>query len=476
MILTNNTMRYGTDTFELSRQALFTSKRGYALTNCTSFTGFNIKGTEPQGTMRRVMLRIDGACFVVKNGALSKVAGAVPTVDEVLASGNTAEELSAVTSVLGLVGKTVYPVIALQADSSATSMPTFGMSFKKASDAKQTEYVEESQEYEVSGATIDSVTYIPSVENNGSVTTKAVVLANGAWSEVELDKLKNISCDSIKFRTTYEAPVVGVSKASVQQLALTLRTSTGRTPLGDVAMISKTQAFDMGMLYARLYVKHAALQDAKISADVMFRATPKRREMYKIAEGTGEAQTVTLADAQVDFSTLALFANNDRIPTFDFNSMENTVTFTAPDLSTVFATYEYEVEPENWQPMQAQSTQGYTNAAGYASTSFSYQVTGTEKGYSAVRVNLEKPEGSVADALLGIGTGRMQTFFLPHYAKVETLRLKNGTEEIAQKNWHYDQESRMLQLIALKGREVTVSYEFTAENPKVYGMVAAWNQ
>lgn len=454
-------------------------------------TGFVISGEEPENTKRRVMFSVDGVWN--KLSIADGVATLAPCTksetqvnlsddevddDYVLENGNTAAELSSVTSVPAFTGKDVYVKAALYASEDAVKMPSFALGIN-AKIMKDT-YVstQETREYALGGDRIARVEYTPIAKDGGSIEISATIRTGEEWSkELSLDELKGLSGDAIKFKVKLSATTIGVSQAGIAKLSLTLRSSERlATATGNASLTSKTQVFDIGMTYGRLYVKHGELRDAKISADIMFRETPKKREMYKIAEGTGKQQTVTLADTQVDFSTLQLFANNDRIPVFDFNSMENTVTFIAPDLSTVFATYEYEVEPEDWQPMQAQGAQGYTNTAGYASTSFAYQVTGTEKGYSAVRVNLEKPEGSVQDALLGIGTGRIQTFFLPHYAKVETLKLKNGTEESARKNWSYDQESRALQLIALKDREVTASYEYAAESPKVYGFVAAWNQ
>lgn len=469
-------------------------------------TGVSVSGEEPENTKRRVLFRLgdvwnrlsiaDGVASLAActKAVTTKVTGTdgteteptsnVPLGDDevnakyVLENGNTAAELETVKSVPEFVGKDVSVGVALYASEEAVKMPSFALGINTKATKDTYVSTQETQEYALDGDKIVKVEYTPIAKDGGSIEIYASIRTGEAWSkELSLEELKGLSGDAIKFKVRLSATTIGVSQAGIAKLALTLRSPERlATATGSTSLTSKTQAFDIGMLYGRLYVKHAELRDAKISADIMFRETPKKREMYKIAEGTGKQQTVTLADTQVDFSTLQLFANNDHIPVFGFNSMENTVTFTAPELSTVFVTYEYEVEPENWQPMQPQGTQGYTNTAGYASTSFAYQVTGTEKGYSAVRVNLEKPEGSVQDALLGIGTGRMQTFFLPHYAKVETLKLKNGTEEIARKNWSYDQESRMLRLIALKDREVTASYEYVAESPKVYGFVAAWNQ
>ena len=458
----------------------------------TQVTGVVVSGEEPAGTKRRVLFKVGDTWnrLDVAGGTASLSpcmtdgASAVALPDAgadaayILAHGNTAEELSSVTAVPGFSGQSVLPRVALFAPAGAQVGPRLGLSLKMQRSTDTYVQQTESQEYALKGMRVVRATVAVEEESGGKVEVRALVRTGDAWSrELSLDELKGQTGDALKFRVTYTATTIGVSKAHLARITVRLRgvVQAGATG-GEGVLVTKTQSFDTGMMYSRLYVKHAALRDARISADVMFRETPKRREMYKIAEGTGEAQTVKLSDTGIDFSSLRLFANDETIASFDFNSMENTVSFSAPSLCTVFASYAYEVEPEVWQPMQAQETQPYTNARGYASTSFAHEVTGTAKGYSAVRIRLEKPEGKVEDALLGVGTGRLQTFFLPHDAKTDTIQLKNGPDRIEARNWSYDAEHRMLQVIALKDREVTASYEFTAENPKVYGMVAAWNQ
>lgn len=458
----------------------------------TQVTGVVVSGEEPAGTKRRVLFKVGDTWnrLDVAGGTASLSpcmtdgASAVALPDAgadaayILAHGNTAEELSSVTAVPGFSGQSVLPRVALFAPAGAQVGPRLGLSLKMQRSTDTYVQQTESQEYALKGMRVVRATVAVEEESGGKVEVRALVRTGDAWSrELSLDELKGQTGDALKFRVTYTATTIGVSKAHLARITVRLRgvVQAGATG-GEGVLVTKTQSFDTGMMYSRLYVKHAALRDARISADVMFRETPKRREMYKIAEGTGEAQTVKLSDTGIDFSSLRLFANDETIASFDFNSMENTVSFLAPSLCTVFASYAYEVEPEVWQPMQAQETQPYTNTRGYASTSFAHEVTGTAKGYSAVRIRLEKPEGKVEDALLGVGTGRLQTFFLPHDAKTDTIQLKNGPDRVEARNWSYDAEHRMLQVIALKDREVTASYEFTAENPKVYGMVAAWNQ
>ena len=194
-----------------------------------------------------------------------------------------------------------------------------------------------------------------------------------------------------------------------------------------------------------------------------------------IATGTGNPQTITLADTNVDFSTLTLFGNTTRISDFDFNTTSNTITFTAVSGATVFANYEYGFTAESWQEMQKGTTQPYVGKD-YDSTDYTYSITGTEKGVSTVRMVMERPDGSSTDEYLGVGTGRTQLFVLGHWAKEDTITLKQGTQPIANTNWSYDPVSRIVTVIALKDTIVSATYQWTAETPKILGYVVAWNQ
>ena len=93
-----------------------------------------------------------------------------------------------------------------------------------------------------------------------------------------------------------------------------------------------------------------------------------------------------------------------------------------------------------------------------------------------VRMVMQKPDGSSTDEMLGTGTGRQQMFILQHYAKEETITLKQGTQPIDRANWSYDPVNKIITVIALKDSAVTATYQWTAETPEIIGYVAAWNQ
>ena len=407
--------------------------------------------------------------------ALTAVTTQNITAASVLSEGNTVSELSTATSIPPFAGKTIFAAIALSANSSATEQPTIGIKISGLSNQDQYTKTEYSHEYDISGYDVYNTNLSTTVANGGSIVVEASIYT-GTWSDyMALSALKGKSGDKLKFRITYTATTLGTSTAQLNYLYIYLRTNTSVTLGTNADLIAKTQEFGTGMMYARLLIKHSRLKDAGIKAYISFGNKTLSRENLQVATGTGNPQTVTLADTNVDFSTLTLFGNTTRISNFDFNTTSNTITFTAVSGATVFANYEYGFTPESWQEMQKGTTQPYTGKD-YDSTDFTYAVTGVEKGVSAISMVMEKPDGSSTDEYLGVGTGRTQLFVLNHWAKEETITLKQGTQPIVNTNWSYDPVNRIITVIALKDTIVSATYQWTAETPKIIGYVAAWNQ
>ncbi len=120
-MLTYNTMRFGTDILTATdsgggglgtRQALLTSNDALDATGVSAVNNFVISGSEPSGTKRRVMLKIDGKNYYFNGTTLNEYTGDI-TVANVLTNGNTVAQLTALSNITSLVGKEIYPIIAL---------------------------------------------------------------------------------------------------------------------------------------------------------------------------------------------------------------------------------------------------------------------------------------------------------------------------------------------------------------------------
>ena len=113
-----NTMRYVTDTFYFEtpspKTALLVSKVPIDTNGYISVKSINISGAEPAGTLRRFMLKFDNKIYRFLNGSLSQYSGEI-NVDNVLADGNSAAELAAISDCSTLLNKQIFPIIALRA-------------------------------------------------------------------------------------------------------------------------------------------------------------------------------------------------------------------------------------------------------------------------------------------------------------------------------------------------------------------------
>jgi len=477
-MLTTNTIRYGTDTYAFNKSGLvFPNSTPWNCTTINESLGFIITSNIPADCDIRAGFLIAGTIYkIAVDGTLAALTTQSYTTDSLLSEGNTITELTVLATVPGFVGKTVTPVLALLAPGESTELPTIKISLRTKSNQDQYTKVEYSQEYNLSGYTIYNTNLSTTASNGGSVVVEASIYSSSTWSDyMPLSALKEKTGDKVKIRFTYTATTIGTSIAQVNHLYIYIRTNSSLTLGSSADLITKTQEFGTGMMYARLLIKHERFKDAGGKAYISFTDIPLSRENHQIGTGTGESQTITLTDPGIDFTSLQLYANTARIRDFDFNTTLNIITFTATVGTTIFANYEYGFEKETWQEMQKGTTQPY-QGKGYDSTDFTFSISGTEKGVSAMRMLLSKPDGSSTDEPLGTGTGRTQVFVLKHYAKEETIILKQGTQPIDNKNWSYDPTNKIVTVIALKDTAVTATYQWTAETPKILGYVAAWNQ
>ena len=79
----------------------------------TSITGFNIEGTQPDGSKRRFIFRVDDKLVKFDGNNLVEFEYSL-TPENILYNGNTAEELAAVTNIPAWLGKKIYPIIAME--------------------------------------------------------------------------------------------------------------------------------------------------------------------------------------------------------------------------------------------------------------------------------------------------------------------------------------------------------------------------
>lgn len=460
--------------YDLNKKALMISLSGLNFTNYNAVNSISVSGVEPENTKRRLAFKVGDKWnkLAVSNGAatLSALPTQTLTADSVLEEGNTVAEVVSATSIPDFAGKIVYPAIALYADSKASVMPTLGL---KANVTTTTEkYTQEgySQEYHLSDAPVSIVSLKADITAKGLASaTVTVSLKNGdTWGDyIDLEKAISQKATDIKFKTIYTVTKTdGSESASLNSVTCTYTTSGSKVTNKAADVVTITKEFTNDLVYIHAYVKHKPLKEAKINVYAALRPTPKKRDMKQISTGSGETQTVKVDDVGINQDTLRLYYDGKAVYDFDYNTETSEITFKAAVGVVVSASYEYGWTAADW----VQMTQGLTqnNDSGNDTTEYTYTVPAHKDALTvtAIRYELLRPTGHVSDNVIGIGTGTRQIIKLPHIAKKETIVCSGA--------WSYDYDSRLLTVVADKGTEIKISYDWIAEQPEVYAVGAGW--
>lgn len=460
---------------QYSNQGLLTATQPINLLDKTSVSGFTIKGIEPANTKRRVTFKVEDKWNKLSaEGALTPLTTQEITADSVLEEGNTVAELEAITTTTGLAGKLIYPAVALYAEPEAEVMPTFGMTVKAEIDTTVNvySYTGYSQEYNLSaGEDVQVVNVVAETETTGegNVVVTARLKQGGEWTDyMALSDTAMKQASALQLKAVYTVTNTdGSQSAKVKNVTIRYTTSGATVNGVSTDIVTKTQRFTNDLVYAHCYVKHKKLQDAVIDAYCSLRKRPKSKSMYQFGNGTGSLKTYKLPDAGINQDTLSVYVDGKVVYDFGYNTETSEITLTADKDTALSASYECGYEMSNWIPM----TQGVSqvNDSGGYTTEYSYTVP-THEGYeytvTAIKYSLVRPEGTVTEETIGVGTGKRQMIELPHFAKKETI-VCNGA-------WSYDYDRKLLTIIAPEGEDIVISYDWIAETPTVYAVSAGW--
>lgn len=483
-MLAINTMRYGTDVFSFRRQSLLTSNTPWDTAEQTSVNGFTVEGTEPSGSNRRIIFKVDDTLFKFNSGVLEEY----PyngEIEDILKYGNTATELNAITSIPSWVNKKIYPIIALDAPADNTIMPTIKISLKMLSANELYEQEVESAEFELSaaaGATprIVEILMIDASTGAASTTTK-VRLRNEeeydeGWSDyMDLEAAKNKNAKAVQFKTLYKVSNINgsdIAKVSNISIRHTMGATFVNGEICELYTAMQNYENDLGAVYA--VIKHKNLIDSDIKAYANFASERKKRVLIPIGVSSGtqnEAMILGIGgvkDPGINQNSIQIYVNGSLYSGFSYNVLTSTINLTVARDSAVTASYEYNVEPEEWIEMEKEFTQPYLEDGTYMSR-FSLVLDDEDtidKHISNVKFVMTREAGTVINQTLGTASGVTQMFVLDHPAKKETIQCTGS--------WSYDDESKILTVIANKGDSIIISYEWIAEQQEIYGFNCGW--
>ena len=450
---------------------LVISKSALNFTDNNEVTKINITGSEPADTKRRFAFKIgDNYVKLTTGGGVSNLATQAVTADSVLSEGNTAAELTALTSIPAFVGKMVYPVAALYAPKSALVMPSFGMSVVGGVNTAKYTYTDYSQEYHLSDSEvfIVSVNAQTNVTGNGRVDVAVRLKQDGNWGDyIAIADAAMKRATDIQVRAIYSVGVVdGADSAKVENVTITYTAGTAITNGVTTEIVTTTQQFSNNLTYVYALAKHRELMDAKIKAFVSLRDKPGNVSMKHVGYGTGERNTYQLAESGINQSSLAVYVDGSLTDDYSYNTETSQLTITAEKDSVITASYEYGWGASDWMEMEFDETQ--VNDSGDYTSRYTYEVPASEaeKTVTAVKFQLLRPEGKVENENIGTGTGKRQIIQLEHYAKKETI--------VCTGSWSYDYDNRLLTVIAGEGEAINISYDYIAESPQLYSVMAGW--
>lgn len=462
------------------KQALLVAKTAWDCTSKSEVTGITVTGAEPTGTKRRILFKIDDKIYKYSNGALNEWNYEL-TAKNVLKYGNTATGLAAISGFPVFVGKKIYPIIALQAPSTADDFPSIKLALKTKVSNDTITKTSESIVYELVDEDLPRITEITAEKTligAGTVDIKVRLRGdNEVWtSYMNLSDAADKEADAVQFKFTYKVTTTdGTDSAKVE--SITVCHTLGETVVtGDNAeLYSIVQDYEIPLQTCYVVVRHEPLFDATLDCYVNFMREPKKRELIEIGTTTGSNQELLLGvggvrDTNINAGSIELYVDGQLITDFSYNSETSTVVISAKRGYSIYASYEYNHGTENWLKMTQDISEPYLDEAGCYATRFTYVLPdsdATDKKISNIRIVMNKKTGSGSKTLTK-GTGRKQMYVLKHFAKPSTIKMNPACD------FTYNEDTRILTYVATKNSTPTVSYSWQGKAPVIHSWSAGF--
>ena len=425
-MLTYNTMRFGTDEFNVvedAKTALLVAKEPITTFDYNYIDQFLIDYDQPTGTqiafafylpgtLGKRMCRINPTTgsLVVLNADQGWVFE--PNADDVLAYGHSVADLLAMTN-FHLSSK-LYPVIALKTTGSNVPKVKFGVQVSNRTTKLDEELVRtlfhDGEPYKI-------LCFDHEKEITGSadvtVTAACKDQADGEWSDFgELNSVTDKAIYGLKLKWQMHVDNIDGDKVA-SKVSYRWTDDVECHAFGDYADIySTSKNFMLQLKYCSVIVKHSDLSGgAKIKAYAKFDPSVNWKA-YTIGTGTGSSQIYSLPVAAfVDVTTFKVYVNGTETTDYRLDVNDNKITITAPEGATITASSNYQLKTEEWIELDADPTQ-YDISDGKFTTRFSSKITKLGVYVSAIKLRLFRPpRKSDKQLILPITpTGEEQTY------------------------------------------------------------------
>ena len=433
----------------------------------TSINGFQIEGTQPDGSRRSFIFSVDDRLVKFDGNNIVDFEHAL-TAENVLFYGNTADELAAVTSIPAWLGKKIYPVIALDCPQNSDIRPTAKISLLASSvnDIYAKDFYSPVFNFKLSGLRAKIIDADIFFDTAGAATClKYIRIKNNDvwedWTSPANVKFKYGVAAQFKVRAIVST-FNGNDRINFTGAKISYTTDdvmiSGTTT--EIFTIPEDVKYPLGS--CRALIRHDKLQDAKISADAIYFSEKILHENISIGTGTGSLQTLTLPAEFINQDSLKISADGNILENFFYNTKTSEIQLTAPQGSNLTATFESGFTQKNIIPLEIEST--YTDGKIFT-TRFTADEE-TDKKIAAIVYKIETFGGSVSENF-GLATGDFQTFTLEHRATKESMTCTGS--------WIYDEDKQILTVKQTEDTEIILNYDFVGKAPIIFEYAAGWS-
>jgi hypothetical protein len=173
--------------------------------------------------------------------------------------------------------------------------------------------------------------------------------------------------------------------------------------------------------------------------------------------------------------TIVIKFNGLATSDYSFNSSTGGLTVTAASGTAITASYQYNWEPEAWQPMTHDAS--YPDSKNVLLVNEQFNISTPDAGpLVSFMAEVEQGKGSVAAEGLGEATGVETPYILAHRPKPDTIVVKANGSAIDANQYHFSEVGQVLYVTATSGSILTAVYDWLGVSPEVASIAAVWNR